>query len=172
MKTKFKDLEKRLNEMFHHSKKESIWSIPPKWRGWFYGILSFGGLYVFVRTLCKKWNNTEGKKDLWDLFKIETLNDIGEGFINLVVVIWFGFQATDWIIIRVKAVINKISKTMGWVDPFRQELREKARQGSILEGRREERKRQSRFEESCQSRQVSARRLFVRTDGVDRRTIS
>ena len=144
LRIEIKRLERRLNERDKQSGKESIWSIHPKWRGWFYGILSFCGIVMSVFTVFTMY----GKDDKsW----IEIFDAIWNGIVGSVVVVWFGFQSTDWIIPRFKLVINRISKIMPWGDPFREAQREKGRE----EGRQEERDRQSRFEESLRKQNVS-----------------
>ncbi len=65
--------------------RESIWSIHPNWRGWFYGVLSFCGVAVSAFTLYDEW----GKG--W----LEIFNEIRDGIVSSVVVVWFLFQVTE-----------------------------------------------------------------------------
>ncbi len=53
----FDNFGKRITEGFKRieTTEESIWSINPKWRGLFYGILSICGVAVSVFTLFAKW---------------------------------------------------------------------------------------------------------------------
>lgn len=108
--------------------KESIWSINPNWRGLFYGVLSFCGIAVSAFTLYEKWGNG------W----LEIFNEIRNGIVSSVVVVWFVFQVADWATLRVKTLF--IKQFMAWGDPFREALREKARQEIRREARQEGRR--------------------------------
>ena len=66
--------------------RESIWSIHPKWRGWFYSVLSFFGVAVFVLTLLRK----EWSKKILEIF-----DAVWNGIVGSVVVVWFVFQVTE-----------------------------------------------------------------------------
>ena len=65
--------------------RESIWSIHPKWRGWFYGVLSACGVAVSAFTLYDEWSNG------W----LEIFNAIRDGIVSSVVVVWFVFQVME-----------------------------------------------------------------------------
>ena len=73
LQDEIKRLEKRLNDRDEQSEKESsIWSIPLRWRGRFYSVLSICGIAVSiftVLTLCKKQNTSWIKifDALWNL---------------------------------------------------------------------------------------------------------
>ena len=112
--------------------KESIWSIHPKWRGWFYGTLSicgFGVSIFTVWTLCGR-EPSESWIDIFDA--------VWNGIVGSVVVVWFVFQAVDW------TFNNIINKIMAWGDPARERLRD--------EGRKEERERARKEAEEYQKR--------------------
>ena len=98
--------------------KESIWAINPNWRGLFYGVLSFCGVAVSAFTLYEKWGNG------W----LEIFNEIRNGIVSSVVVVWFVFQVADWTTPRVKTIfINIINYIiMAWGDPYREAQRRKA----------------------------------------------
>ena len=110
--------------------RESIWSINPNWRGWFYGVLSICGVAVSAFTLYDEWSNG------W----LEIFDEIRNGIVNSVVVVWFLFQVADWIF---ENIINKI---MAWGDPAREKLRD--------EGRKEEREK-ARKEAEAQARRLA-----------------
>ena len=90
--------------------KEPIWSINPNWRGLFYGVLSFLGVAVSAFTLYEKWGNG------W----LEIFNEIRNGIVSSVVVVWFVFQAVDWVTPRAISFFNYIKKIMAWGDPYRE----------------------------------------------------
>lgn len=124
--------------------KESIWSINPKARVWFYGILSFVGIAVSLFTVCTMC----GKQDTsW----VEVFDALWNGIIGSVVVVWFGFQVTDWFKVN---VLTKI-KIMAWGDPAREKLREEGRQEARQEAHQKEMQKQSRFEEGLKNEGVS-----------------
>ena len=129
--------------------KESIWSINPDWRGWFYGVLLFFGVAVSVFTvwtLCRRDPN-----ESW----IDIFDAVWNGIVGSVVVVWFVFQAIDWVTIRVKTLINKI---MAWGDPYREKLREQARkeaEAQMEQARREAEEYQKRYNEHLRQAGVS-----------------
>lgn len=108
--------------------RESIWAIRPKWRGLFYGTLSFFGFAVLVLALLQKG---------WSKSLLEIFDAVWNGIIGSVVVVWFLFQVADWTIPRVK---KHIYKFMAWGDPYREALREEARQEIRREARQEGRR--------------------------------
>ena len=108
--------------------KEPIWSINPKWRDRFYGVLLFCGIGVFVLTLLQK----EWSKKILEIF-----DAVWNGIVGSVIVVWFLFQAVDWAIPRVKKHIYKI---MAWGDPYREKLIEQARQKIRREAEEQARK--------------------------------
>lgn len=65
--------------------KESIWSINPDWRGWFYGTLSICGFAVSAFTLYDEWS--KGCLEMFD--------EIRNGIVSSVVVVWFVFQVRE-----------------------------------------------------------------------------
>ena len=65
--------------------RESIWSIHPKWRGWFYGVLSICGVAVSAFTLYDEWS-----KDWLEIF-----DEIRNGIVSSVIVVWFVFQVRE-----------------------------------------------------------------------------
>lgn len=65
--------------------RESVWSIHPKWRGWFYGVLSICGVAVSVFTLVDEWGNG------W----LEIFDEIRNSIVSSVVVVWFVFQVME-----------------------------------------------------------------------------
>lgn len=102
--------------------RESIWSINPNWRGWFYGVLlacGFGVSIFTVWTLCG--NETS---ESW----IDIFDAVWNGIVGSVVVVWFLFQAVDWATPRaIIPLFNYIKKIMAWGDPYREAQIEKAR---------------------------------------------
>ena len=97
-----KDLERHFNEMEGQSEKESIWAIHPKWRGWFYGILSICGIVMSARAVCDKWCGGWSLGGLLDLskniVKIEIFNEIGRVVFRSVVIVWFGFHVMESVV--------------------------------------------------------------------------
>ena len=65
--------------------RESIWSIHRKWRGRFYGVLSICGVAVSAFTLYDEWSKG------W----LEIFDEIRNGIVNSVVVVWFVFQVRE-----------------------------------------------------------------------------
>lgn len=66
--------------------RETIWGINPKYRGWFYGVVSVYGFVLALLTLFpdhKSW--------------IEKLNAVGYSVVATVATVWFLFQTGDWI---------------------------------------------------------------------------
>ena len=145
------DLRKIVRSFKKEKPKDPIWALPEKTKFKFYNALSICGIVVFLVTVFSKWCGW-----FWNAL-LDIFNDVGKGIFNSVVIVWFVFQAIDWIKPRLETVRAKITKLklikkiMGWGDPYREYLREKGRQ----EGRQEERDRQSRFEESLRNQNVS-----------------
>ena len=119
-------MEKRLNNLGEQSEKESIWSIYSKWRGKFYITFSIFGISISAATLCGKWSeNFWSWNTLFDLFKVETFNEIGIGIFSSVAVVWFGFQTWEAIVSAYQSFLDQ---------------REARFQKERDEGRREERR--------------------------------
>ena len=94
--------------------KESIWSINPNWRGWFYGVLLACGVAVSVFTI---WTLCGRKpSESW----IDIFDAVWNGIVGSVVVVWFVFQAVDWVTPRAISLFNYIKKIMAWGDPYRE----------------------------------------------------
>ena len=148
----FDSLGKRITEGFEkiENTKESIWSINPKARGWFYGILSLCGITVSLVTLFAKWNGWNPSALL------AVFNEIGIGIFSSVVIVWFLFQATDWASPRIKS--TKI-KVMAWGDPYREKLREEGRQEIRQKAHQKEIEKQSRFEQGLREQGVSDEKI-------------
>ena len=103
--------------------RESIWSINPKWRGWFYGTLSICGFGVSIFTVWTLCGNETSES--W----IDIFDAVWNGIVGSVVVVWFLFQVADWTFAN---IINKI--IMAWGDPAREKLRA---EGAAEQARRE-----------------------------------
>ena len=136
--------------------RESIWSIHPNWKDRFYGVLLFCGIGVFVLTLLQK----EWSKKLLEIF-----DAVWNGIVGSVIVVWFLFQAVDWVIPRVKKHIYKI---MAWGDPYREKLREQARQKELKQARKEaeEKARKEAKEEMQKQYDNALRQLKIPEDKI------
>lgn len=82
--------------------RETIWGINPKYRGWFYGVVSIYGSVLTLLTLFQDHKS-------W----VEKLNEVGYSVVATVATVWFLFQTGDWImafgdVLREKA--RKIAK--------------------------------------------------------------
>ena len=69
--------------------RESIWSIHPKWRGWFYVALSICGFGVSIFTVWTLCGNETSES--W----IDIFDAVWNGIVGSVVVVWFVFQVTE-----------------------------------------------------------------------------
>ncbi len=124
--------------------RESIWSINPNWRGWFYGTLSicgFGVSIFTVWTLCGR-DPSESWIDIFDA--------VWNGIVGSVVVVWFLFQAVDWVTPRAISLFNYIKKIMAWGDPYREAQIKEAE----AQARKEERERIKKILELLQKENV------------------
>lgn len=66
--------------------RETIWGINPKYRGWFYGVVSVYGFVLALLTLFQDHKS-------W----VEKLNAVGYSVVTTVATVWFLFQTGDWI---------------------------------------------------------------------------
>ncbi len=142
------DLRKIVRSFKKEKPKDPIWALPEKTKFKFYNALSICGIVVFLVTMFSKWCGW-----FWNAL-LDIFNDVGKGIFSSVVIVWFVFQAIDWIKPRLetgKAIITKLIHIMGWGDPYREKLWEAGKK----EARQEERERQARFEESLRNQNVS-----------------
>ena len=94
--------------MGEQSEKESIWSIYSKRRGGFYKVLSICGISISAATLGGKWSeNFWSWNTLFDLFKVETFNEISIGIFSSVAVVWFGFQTWEVIVSAYQSFLDQ-----------------------------------------------------------------
>ena len=130
--------------------RESIWSINPKWRGWFYGTLSTCGFGVSIFTVWTLCGNETSES--W----IDIFDAVWNGIIGSVVVVWFLFQAVDWTFAN---IINKI--IMAWGDPAREKLREEGRKEAEEKARKEAEEQARRLAEYQKRYEDALRQLEV-----------
>ena len=131
--------------------RESIWSIHPKWRGWFYGVLSVCGVAVSVFTiwtLCRR-DPSESWIDIFDA--------VWNGIVGSVIVVWFVFQVTESVMGAYQYFqdlkeqkLQKIRKEAGdqarkEEEKARKEAEEKARKEAEEQARQEEQERREQF---------------------------
>ena len=123
--------------------KEPIWSINPKWRGWFYGVLSVCGVAVSGFTLYDEWSKG------W----LEIFDEIRNGIVNSVVVVWFVFQVME-------SVMGAYQYFMGLKEARRLEAEARVKEAEARVKAAKEKVRQEAAEKARQEERDSLRKYI------------
>ena len=131
--------------------KESIWSIHPDWRVWFYRVLSVYGIGVSVFTVWTLW----GKSDKsW----IDIFDAVWNGIVGSVVFVWFAYQAFDW---GLSAIMSAGDYFLRQIERRKEEDRK--REEELQEkGRQEERERVRKYIEAVGQKKMPSAEDILR----------
>ena len=128
--------------------RESIWSIHPKWRVWFYVALSICGVAVSAFTLYDEWS--EGWLEIFDVLWIRVLGSV--------VVVWFVFQLTELGMGAYQSVLDYLDYRAARRQAAEEQARKEA-EAQIEQARREAEAYQKRYNEELLKQGVTEEQI-------------